>query len=83
MTIGLSKEAARCSMLLDGDEARQEQEDGTKNPISGDASGVPAVVFGGRGMRRLSLPEPLAGRVRVSEVRLPQRSIQDRVLSAQ
>ena len=82
MTIGLNKEATRCSMLPDGDEARQEQENGTKNSISGDGSGVPAVVFGRRGMRRLSLPEPLAGGVRVSEVRLPQRSVQDRGLSA-
>ena len=50
MTIGLNKEATRCSMLPDGDEARQEQENGTKNPISGDGSGVPAVVFGRRGL---------------------------------
>ena len=69
-------------MLLDGGEARQEQENGTKNPISGDGFGIPAVVFGRTGMRRLSLPEPLAGGVRVSEVRVLQRSIQDRGLSA-
>ena len=80
MTIGLNKDTTRCSVLPDGDEARQEN--GTKDPISVDGFGVPAVVFGRRDMRRLSLPEPLAGGVRVSEVWLPQRGVQDRGLSA-
>ena len=82
MTIGLSKEATRCSMLPDGDDGKQEQESGTKNPISDDGSGIPAVVFGRRGMCRLSLQEPLAEGVRMPEVQLPQRSVQDRGLSA-
>lgn len=36
MTIGLTKETSTCSMLTDGDEARQKQENGTKNTFSDD-----------------------------------------------
>ena len=82
MTIGLSKGTTRCSMLPDGGEAKQEREDGTENPISGNGFGIPAVVFGRRSMRRVSLRVSLAGGLRVSEVRLQQRGIQNRGLSA-
>ena len=57
-TIGLNKETTRCSVLPGGDEARQDN--GTKDLISVDDFGVPAVVSGRRGMRRVSVPEPLA-----------------------
>jgi hypothetical protein len=36
MTIGLTKETSTCSMLTNGDEARQKQENGAKNTFSDD-----------------------------------------------
>ena len=62
-------------MLRDGDEARQKPKNGKKNPISGDGSGVPTVVFGRKSLRRISLPKPLAGGIRMPQVQLPQKPI--------
>ena len=82
MIIGLNKVTTRCSMLPDAGESRQEQGKGaTKNSVSRDGSGVPAVVFGRRCMRGVSLPKSVAGGIRVSEVRIPQEGLQDRSIS--